>query len=109
MHNRRGQSILEYTVILIVILGVLVAMKDYMKRGIQGRWKSATDDFGEQYDPTAINSDITYATLVNSQSAVTVVNGTSVVSSVTTPGQWTTRADYANSVETTTGNTQIGR
>ena len=76
MRNRKGQTILEYTVILIIILGVMIAMKDYIKRGIQGRWKSATDDFGDQYDPQSINSNIIYATQANSQSIVTVVNGT---------------------------------
>ncbi len=58
MRNRKGQTILEYTVILIIILGVMIAMKDYVKRGIQGRWKSATDDFGDQYDPQSVNSNI---------------------------------------------------
>ena len=72
MRNRKGQTILEYTVIFIIILGVMIAMKDYVKRGIQGRWKSATDDFGEQYDPQAVNSNIVYATQVNSDSIVSV-------------------------------------
>ena len=76
MRNRKGQTILEYTVIFIIILGVMIAMKDYIKRGIQGRWKSATDDFGDQYDPQAVNSNIMYATQVNSNSIVTVDNGT---------------------------------
>ena len=65
MFNRRGQTILEYTVIIIIILGVMITMKDYVKRGIQGRWKSSTDDFGEQYDPQFVNSDINFATQIN--------------------------------------------
>ena len=62
MFNRKGQTILEYTVIFIIILGVFIAMKDYIKRGVQGRWKSATDDFGDQYDPQYVNSNINYST-----------------------------------------------
>ena len=108
MLNRRGQSILEYTVIMIIILGVMVAMKNYVKRGIQGRWKSATDDFGEQYDPQHINSYINYGTQVNSQSIVAVQNGTSQVDSVTVAGQWTNRFDTVNSVETKIGYSQVG-
>ncbi len=104
MHNRKGQSILEYTVIVIIILGVVIAMKDYIKRGIQGRWKSATDDFGDQYDPQAVNSSIMYATQVNSQSIVGVESDT--VNGVV--GQWTNRVDTSNSLETKTGSTQIG-
>ena len=107
MRNHKGQTILEYTVIVIIILGVMIAMKDYIKRGIQGRWKSATDDFGDQYDPQSVNSNIMYATQVNSQSVVTVENG-SDNSSGTQQGQWTNRVDTSNSLETKAGFTQIG-
>jgi Flp pilus assembly pilin Flp len=108
MRNRRGQSILEYTVILVIILGVVIAMKDYVKRGIQGRWKAATDDFGDQYDPQAVNSNILYSTEANSQSLVTMVNGIDNSSGVAVPGQWTNRLDTSNSLETKTGFTQVG-
>ena|SRR5208283_36686 len=109
MHNRKGQTILEYTVVLVIILGVLVAMKDYIKRGIQGRWKSATDDFGEQYDPTSVNSNILYSTQANGQSFVYITNGDLTDGSGhTIEGQWTNRIDYSNSMETKTGSTQVG-
>jgi Flp pilus assembly pilin Flp len=104
MHKRRGQTILEYTIILVIILGVLVTMKDYIKRGFSGRWKSATDDFGDQYDPQYVNSNIMYGTQVNSVSTVAVAND--VVNGV--PGQWTTRVDTSTAEETKTGQTQIG-
>ena len=109
MRNRKGQTILEYTVIFIIILGVMIAMKDYIKRGIQGRWKSATDDFGEQYDPQSVNSNIVYATQVNSNSAVTVTNGDcGAACQQDEQGQWTSRVDMSNAVETKTGSTQVG-
>ena len=104
MLNRKGQTILEYTVISIIILGVAITMKDYIKRGVQGRWKSATDDLGEQYDPQYVNSNITYATQSNAISTVTVVPGTD--NSV--QGSWTNRVDTSNSLETKTGYTQVG-
>jgi len=104
MRNHRGQTILEYTVILIIILGVVITMKDYIKRGIQGRWKSASDDFGDQYDPQTVNSSIIYNTQVNSQSIVTVENAT--VGGVA--GQETMRNDTSNSLETKAGSTQVG-
>jgi Flp pilus assembly pilin Flp len=108
MRNRKGQTILEYTVIVIIILGVMIAMKDYIKRGIQGRWKSAADDFGEQYDPQSVNSNIVYATQSNAQSIVTVVNGSSNATGQLEQGQWTNRVDTSNSLETKTGSTQVG-
>jgi len=97
-------------VILIIILGVLIAMKDYVKRGIQGRWKSATDDFGDQYDPQYINANITYATQVNAQSVVYVENGTtnSGVNGTTIDGFWTNRIDISNALETKEGFSQVG-
>ena len=105
MDRRKGQTILEYTVILVVVIGVLVAMKDYIKRGFQGRLKSATDQFGDQYDPQYVNSNILYSTQGNSESIVTVASGSDASG---TPGQWTNRVDISNSVESKTGYTQTG-
>ena len=108
MKNRKGQTILEYTVIVVIILGVMIAMKDYIKRGIQGRWKTAADNLGDQYDPQYVNSKITYATQANSQSIVTVQSGSDQSGSTVLQGQWTNRLDISNSLDTKTGYTQIG-
>jgi len=110
MHSRKGQTILEYTVILIIILGVMITMKDYVKRGIQGRWKSSTDDMGEQYDPQSVNSEINYSTQSNSTTVVQVINAMYQPPSANQPqeGQWTNRIDSSNSLETKTGFTQVG-
>ena len=104
MRFQKGQTILEYTVIVIIVLGCMVAMKDYVKRGIQGRWKSATDDLSSQYDPTHINSVINYSTQINSTSSVSVQKD----SLDGVAGQWTTREDLSNTVDTKTGFTQVG-
>ena len=104
MRNQKGQTILEYTVIIIILLAVMVTMKDYVKRGIQGRWRSATDDLGDQYDPQYVNALTNYSTQVNSQSLVTVVNG----SDGADQGQWTSRSDVSNTLESKTGFTQVG-
>jgi len=108
MFNRKGQTILEYTVIVIIILGVMITMKDYVKRGIQGRWKSSTDDFGEQYDPQFVNSDINFATQINSMSIVNVENGQYTGGYQQEQGQWSSRTDTSNSWESKTGYTQVG-
>lgn len=105
MGYRKGQTILEYTVIVVIILGVMIGMKNYVKRGIQGRWKAAIDEMGSQYDPTSINADINYSTQVNSISSVTVLNGTDAAGLM---GQWTNRLDVSNTLETKTGFSQIG-
>jgi len=110
MHSRKGQTILEYTVILIILLGVMIAMKDYVKRGIQGRWRSSADEISDQYDPQAVNSEINYSTESNSISIVQVLNAQYVPTGATQPqeGQWTNRIDLSNSWETKSGFTQVG-
>ena len=45
----KGQSTLEYAILIIIILGALLSIQVYIKRGIQGRLKSAADDIGDQF------------------------------------------------------------
>tara|TARA_B100000745_G_C19991638_1_gene336272 strand:+ start:167 stop:502 length:336 start_codon:yes stop_codon:yes gene_type:complete len=60
-NNRRkkGQSTLEYAILIIIIIGALLSIQVYIKRGIQGRLKSATDDIGDQFDPGNTKSNFT--------------------------------------------------
>ncbi|MDP8265721.1 MAG: hypothetical protein P9M07_02110 [Candidatus Aceula meridiana] len=49
----KGQSTLEYAVLIVVVLGALMAVQQYIARGIQGRAKQATDDISDtQFDPS---------------------------------------------------------
>jgi Flp pilus assembly pilin Flp len=49
LNNKRGQSTLEYAVLVVIIIGALLTIQVYIKRGVQGRLKSAADDIGDQY------------------------------------------------------------
>ena len=49
LNQRRGQSTLEYAVLATVIIGALLTIQVYIKRGVQGRLRSAADDIGDQY------------------------------------------------------------
>lgn len=49
--NKRGQSTLEYGIVIAVVVAALVAMQTYIKRGMQGKLKQASDDIGEQFSP----------------------------------------------------------
>ena len=49
LSQKRGQSTLEYAVLTVVIIGALLTLQVYIKRGVQGRLKSAADDIGDQY------------------------------------------------------------
>ncbi len=46
----RGQSVLEYAMIIAVVVGALLAIQIYMKRGLQGRLRESSDQIGEQFD-----------------------------------------------------------
>jgi cytoskeletal protein RodZ len=47
--RQKGQSTLEYAVLIIIIIGALLSIQVYIKRGLQGRFKSAADDIGDQF------------------------------------------------------------
>lgn len=58
----RGQSTLEYVILIGFVVAALIAMGVYMKRGIQGRLKESTDQVGEQY--SAGNTEADYTTKI---------------------------------------------
>ena len=58
--ERKAQSTLEYAVIVAVVIGALLAMQVYIKRGVQGRLRSSTDNIGDQY--SAGNTTAKYTT-----------------------------------------------
>lgn len=41
----RGQSTAEYAIVIALVVGALVVMQVYVKRGVQGRFKDTTDDY----------------------------------------------------------------
>lgn len=49
----RGQSMIEYAVLVAVVIATLLGMSIYTKRALAGKWKSVGDTFGygRQYDP----------------------------------------------------------
>ncbi len=50
MFNKKAQSTLEYAVIISVVVGALLAMRVFMKRGIEGKLHDAANDIGDQFD-----------------------------------------------------------
>lgn len=58
MFNKKGQSTLEYAIIVAVVIGGLLVMQHYVKRGYSGRLKSASDDMGQQYDPATFSNNV---------------------------------------------------
>lgn len=51
----RGQTAVEYAVLLVVVVAALLTMAVYAKRALTGKWREAGDTFGygRQYEPQA--------------------------------------------------------
>jgi uncharacterized protein (UPF0333 family) len=50
MLSRKGQSTLEYAILIACIVGALIVMQIYLKRAFQGKMAESTDQIGEQFD-----------------------------------------------------------
>ena len=64
LNQKRGQSTLEYAVLVVIVIGALLSIQFYLKRGVQGRLKQASDDIGDQY--SAGNTNVLKRTVTNS-------------------------------------------
>ena len=54
--KNKGQSTLEFTILIIIIIGALLSIQVYIKRAVQGSLKSAGDDISqEQFSPGNTN------------------------------------------------------
>jgi hypothetical protein len=101
MLNRKGQSTLEYAIVVAIIVGGLLAMQFYVKRGWEGKLRSAADDMGEQFEPAKYSGTLTLNSSSNvtqniiAKGATTVTHNQNAVNSKTgTDGvaTWTTGA-----------------
>lgn len=98
--SRKGQTTLEYIVLMIIVIGALLAFSNYFKRGLQGRWKSAMDDMGDQYDPRVADSSIRHTLIQNTNTVITTMNDAG--------GYWTMRKDNSVSTERKQGTASAG-
>ena len=91
--RKRGQSTLEYAILVVVVIMALVAIQAYLKRGIQGRMRDSADQIGDQFSPE-----------------FTTYNFTSESHSVTNETQdaWTTTTEYEESWSQRTGWETVG-
>lgn len=70
---QRAQSTLEYVVLIVLVVAALLSMQFYIKRGIQGRLRSVTDDIGEQFSPG--NTNVIINTVSHSNTVESFING----------------------------------
>ena len=98
--RNKGQSTMEYTVLLIVAIGALLAISNYFKRGVQGRWKTVVDDMGDQYDPRSATGSLRHTTESNTETTIQTLNSAT--------GFFTHRVDQTQTVDRKTGFITVG-
>ncbi len=86
--RKKGQSTLEYAILIIIIIGALLSIQVYIKRGIQGRLKGAADDIGDQFSPGNSNIIQTMTTSgVTKETFAAGVSGSAMLSPEVTTTQ----------------------
>ena len=99
LNKRKGQSTLEYAVLIVIIIAALLAMNQYIKRGLQGRLKSSTDDIGEQFSPG--NTNVTKRVMTASNQAEEFgLNGVGVQSTRLLQRELTRTNEFTNLINT---------
>lgn len=53
IRNKKGQSLIEYSLILGAIIVGILFMQLYVRRAIEGRMRSSADDIGDPYSSAA--------------------------------------------------------
>jgi len=98
--KRNAQTAIEYSLLIIIVLGALLAASFYLKRGIQGRWKEAVDDVGDQYDPSVASGTITHS--------IGSTVSTEITAGEVTDGIETNRIDSSTATEAKHGSLSVG-
>jgi len=59
IRNARGQSTVEYAIIIAVVISALLVMQFWMRRGVMGKLRESTDQIGEQFNPFEAEHNLT--------------------------------------------------
>ena len=100
----RAQTLLEYTIVLVIIVAALLTMNVYLRRGLQGRWKESVDQLGEQYNPGQTNSMMTQRMTSTSSTRIQAVRDKLQGAE----GYYTMRNDNVTSTETRNASAMVG-
>ena len=65
-----GQTAVEHAILTAIVVGALIGMQIYMKRGMSGVHRAAADSLGEQYD--ARDTDGAFTTRVTGTTKTSV-------------------------------------
>ncbi len=96
--NKKAQSTLEYGIIIAVVVGGLIAMQVYVKRGLQGRLRESADSLGDQF--SAQHTTSTRTTTMTSNSYTNTTGGAN--STTSTSGNQSQAVNASEEVENLT-------
>jgi len=83
--KERGQSTLEYVILVGFVVAALIAMGVYMKRGFQGRLRESTDQIGQQFSADHTSSNFTTTTnMAQTENVVAGVTTTNITANTQT-------------------------
>ena len=77
LRNIKGQNTLEYAILFAIVVGALIAIQQYFKRGIEGKMKGSADEISaEQFDAAKTEASTTVTT--SSKTSDSFKNGETV-------------------------------
>ncbi|MEK7308304.1 MAG: hypothetical protein AAB089_04465 [Nitrospirota bacterium] len=91
----KGQSALEYVILIGFVVSALIAMGVYIKRGVQGRLRESTDQVGEQYSAWHTSSEYTTNSHTDQRDRI-LGQGETVTEFSTEPGKETYQKKWGN-------------
>jgi uncharacterized protein (UPF0333 family) len=95
--KKKGQSTLEYVILIGLVIAALIAMGVYMKRGVQGKLRESTDQIGEQYDAGNTTSDYTTVSHMRQSETSTAGGGSTITIATGDNVQTKTGSETVNS------------
>ncbi|MFP4473617.1 MAG: hypothetical protein ACLFPX_07140 [Candidatus Omnitrophota bacterium] len=99
--KNKAQTTTEYAILIIIVLGALLAMQNYFKRGLQSRWRTSVDELSDQYDPAKQETNVIYGLQSNVEVEIKLKKDSAG------DGFWTTRTDKTNSLDTRSGYSRV--
>lgn len=88
LKNKKGQNTLEYAIVIAAVIGALLAINLYLKKGVQGRLRESSDQIGKQFDASGCFT----------QSWKTASNGCSTTTETRTAGATTSAVTQAETI-----------
>ncbi len=107
--KRKGQSIIEYVILMAVVIAALILMQTFIKRGYSGHLKESSDQMGEGFSATGTTTRV--SRILSGQETITSGSGNisslSGSISIGAPEGALTYSERSGGTRTTTSNARM--